>query len=173
MIIEIGVRDLLPRSQHACDLLTRPTGREIRRSIETRLAAQATDVVILDFSRIRIIDFSCADEVLAQVVQLAPCVVVVRGLTEHHVDAVIQVLERQHLAVVVEQDGALDLLGEVASRPRAAFEAPKGRGVAAAEELAPELALPADDVAAALDELAGRRLILRGAGRYHVPTAVA
>ncbi len=173
MIIEIGVRDLMPRTgQPQCDLLTRPTGRKVRGAIEARMAAQASDVVILDFADIRLIDFSCADEVLAQLVQLAPCVVLVRGLADHHVDAVLQVLERQHLAVVVEQDGALGLLGEVGSRPRAAFERLAERGVAAPEDLADDL-LPADDVAAALDELAGRRLIIRGAGRYHLPTAVA
>ena len=175
MRTEIDVRGMLARTgmPHS-DLITRPTGRAVRSSIEAELAgAQGADVVILDFSAIRLIDFSCADEILARLVQLAPCVVVMRGLAEHHVDPVLQVLERQHLAVVIEAGDGLELLGSVEPPTRAAFDCLAGRrGAAAApEDLAAELAMPADEVAAALDELAGRRLILGAAGRYHTPSA--
>ncbi len=177
MTTQIDVRAILSRTgQLHRDLLTRPTGRAVRTSIEAELAAaQAADVVILDFSGIRLIDFSCADEILAQLVRLAPCVVLVRGLSEFHAEPVLQVLERQHLAVVVEHDGSLSLMGEVGSSSRTAFGALAARrGTATApEELARELAWPMDDVTAALDDLAGRRLVIHGAGRYHLPSAVA
>lgn len=172
MTTEIDVRGMLSRTgQLNSDLITRPTGRAVRSSIEAELGrTPATDVVVLDFSAIRLMDHSCADEIIAQLVQIAPCVLLVRGLAEHNVDPVEQVLERQQLALVVEQDGTLVLLGTVADLARAAFARLAARGGAAAEELAADLSWPLDEVSAALDELAGRRLIIRTADRYHPPT---
>jgi hypothetical protein len=177
LITEIDVRGMLSRTglPHG-DLITRPTGRAVRSSIEAELGdggadgdGAVTDVVVLNFTDIRLMDCSCADEVLARLVLASPRVFLVRGLAEHHVDPVEQVLERQQLALVVEQDGALALLGPVAERARAAFRRLAERGAAKADELAAELAWPLEEVAAALDDLAGRRLILSVQGRYQTP----
>jgi hypothetical protein len=170
LITEIDVRGVLTRTGRPhSDLITRPTGRAVRSGIEAELGESGAPVVVLDFSAIRLMDCSCADEVLARLVQDSPRVFLVRGLAEHHVDPVEQVLERQQIVVIVEHGGVLSLLGPVAERTRAAFLGLAARGAAAADELAAELAWPLEDVAAALDELAGRRLILSAQGRYQTP----
>ena len=171
MKTEIDMRGMLARVGQHSDLITRPTGRAVRTSIEAALGSpEAADVVVLDFSDIRLMDHSCADEILARLVAATPCVLLVRGLADHHVDPVEQVLERQHLALLVEHDGTLVLLGTVAEAARAAFARLAATGAAGADELARDLAWPIEDVAAALDELAGRRLIINAHGRYHTPT---
>jgi hypothetical protein len=98
-------------------------------------------------------------------------VYLVRGLAEHHVDPVEQVLERQQIAVVAEQDGSLQLLGPVSERTRAAFAWLAASGAADAGQLAADLSWSLEDAAAALDDLAGRRLILSVQGRYQTPNA--
>lgn len=174
MTTQIDVRGILSRTGLTNnDLITRPTGRAVRYGIEAELdAASASDgVVVLDFSAIRLIDCSCADEVLARLVQGTPRVYLVRGLAEHHVDPVAQVLERQQIAVVAEQDGSLQLLGPVSERTRAAFTWLAASGAADAGQLAADLSWSLEDAAAALDDLAGRRLILSVQGRYQTPDA--
>lgn len=175
MTIVIDVRDVLSRTGRPhSDLITRPTGRDVRTGIEAELlGVSGGDVVILDFSAIRLMDCSCADEVLARLVLDSPRVVVARGLADHHVELVAQVLERQHIALVVEQGGALDLMGPVEDRARAAFQQLAACGAAAPADLAGNLAWPVEDAAAALDDLAGRRLILSVQGRYQTPTVAA
>ena len=48
------------------NLVTRPTGRAVRGAIETKLAGVRRAAVTVDFSRVSILDFSCADEVVAK-----------------------------------------------------------------------------------------------------------
>lgn len=49
------------------NLVTRPTGRAVRSAIERRLAgARRSSVTVIDFSRVSVLDFSCADEVVAR-----------------------------------------------------------------------------------------------------------
>ena len=48
------------------DLVTRPTGVAVRRCLERELAGlHEGDVALLDFSQIGMMDYSCADEVVA------------------------------------------------------------------------------------------------------------
>jgi hypothetical protein len=52
------------------NLVTRPTGRAIRTGVESQLAEMegvcAPCLSVLDFSQVRILDYSCADEIVAQ-----------------------------------------------------------------------------------------------------------
>ena len=163
------------------DLVTRPTGRAVRSSIETELARlSGRTVVVLDFSAVRIIDCSCADEIVAKLVQASLAIespydafFLIRGLHEDQIGELEAVLRSQRLALVAETGGMLQLIGEVADDARLAFEHLAARGVAAAEELADELSWPLDAMRATLEELAGRRLVLLEAGRYHPPSAAA
>jgi len=51
-------------------LVTRPTGRAVRAAIEMQLiGAGSVSLSLIDFSEVAIIDFSCADEVVAKLVQ--------------------------------------------------------------------------------------------------------
>ena len=48
------------------DLVTRPSGEKVRRRIERSIEEEAAGSVVgLDFSKIGVIDYSCADEVVA------------------------------------------------------------------------------------------------------------
>jgi len=178
VITQIDVRTILSRiGPDRRDLVTRPTGRAVRTSIETELAQLAGwSVVVLDFTDVRLMDLSCADEIVAKLLHAwvgpaAPARVcfLVRGLNDHQIEDVEEVLRGQRLALVAESQGALRLIGEVADQWRVAFERLATKGRSAAEDLAADLAWPLDDVRAALTELALRQLILEDAGDYLPP----
>ena len=179
MITQIDVSGVLARiGPDRRDLVTRPTGRAVRTSIEMELSQLAdVAVVVLDFTDVRLMDLSCADEVVAKLLHAwvgpgAPSSVcfLVRG-HEHHIEYVEEVLRRQRLALVAETQGAFRLIGEVADQCRLTFECLAARGRAAAEDLAADLAWPLEQVQAALAELETRRCIVEDAGHYLPPHA--
>jgi len=93
------------------DLVTRPTGRAVRASIESALASDAV-VALLDFTGVGLIDFSCADEIVAKLSRDRVRVLLVRGLTDGHREALEPVLEAAGLAVLsARADGTLDAVG--------------------------------------------------------------
>src|SRR5690606_23738920 len=89
------------------NLVTRPTGRAVRMGLEQQLleaAAGGACLSILDFSQVRVMDYSCADEVIAKLLMryVSPerpvdAYFLARGLQEHHLEAVEAVLERHGL----------------------------------------------------------------------------
>jgi hypothetical protein len=175
------VRGVLARvvPDHLTDLVTRPTGRAVRSSIERELASlDGHTVVILDFSQVRIIDCSCADEIVAKLVaaslaaeRFPDACFLVRGLTDEQIEDVEEVLRRQRLALVAEDRGHLRILGEVAEQERLAFERLASRGTAQPEDVAADLEWTIEAARAALDELALRRLVKRDAAGYRPLTA--
>jgi hypothetical protein len=182
VITQIDVRGVLARiGPDRPDLVTRPTGRAVRTSIETELASlTGRTVVVLDFSAVRIIDCSCADEIVAKLVRAyvatempLDAFFLIRGLEDHQIDDIDAVLRRQCLAMVAETQGQVRLIGDVADDARLAFSLLAARGRAAAEELALDLAWPLELVLATLEDLALRRLVLRDAGHWLPPTAAA
>ena len=52
------------------NLVTRPTGRAIRTGVESQIAemegAPQVTLSILDFGQVRVLDYSCADEIVAK-----------------------------------------------------------------------------------------------------------
>ena len=183
MIAEIDVRAVLSRSvcEFHSDLVTRSTGRAVRSGIEAHLLEHPdVTVVVLDFSAVRVLDCSCADEIVAQLLlRSAPGTAqgrgtcfLVRGLDEVHADQIDEVLRRHGLTLVAEErGGAQRLLGWATDLMRTAWERVAAHGSALPEELASELAWPVDDARRALDELAGHRLVLRSAASYIPLTA--
>ena len=177
MIAEIDVRAVLSRSvcEFHSDLVTRSTGRAVRSGIEAHLEDHPdVTVVVLDFSAVRVLDCSCADEVIAQLLLRRsagdaprPTYFLVRGLDETHADQIDDVLRRHGLALVAEdRNGATRLLGWVTELMRTAWERLASRGPTEPEELASDLAWPLADARAALDELAFRHLVIRADHRY-------
>lgn len=102
------------------DLVTRATGRAVREEIERAMVA--TEPVVcarMDFSGVRIIDFSCADEIVAKLLRERVRVLVLRGVSAGHLQALEQVLEGHGLAVAVEhEDGTLDAIGPLETGAR-------------------------------------------------------
>jgi hypothetical protein len=141
---------------------------------------------VIDFSHVSMIDFSCADEVIAKLLMRAigerneeadiradikadrhrEAYFVFRGMTDDHWDAIEAVLERHGLALVVERESGMELVGVLEDRERRAFQAVKRRGRAESWELAGDLGEPEPAVRHALDRMWHRRLIMRSGDCY-------
>ena len=155
------------------NLVTRPTGLAVRTQIERLLGTTRSDervLAVIDFSHVTMIDFSCADEVIAKLLlyygREHEAYFVFRGMTEDHWDSIEAVLERHGLALVVEGQGGVELVGVLEDHERRAWEAMKRRGRVECWELAGDLDEPEDAVRRALDRLWHRRLIMRLGDAY-------
>lgn len=155
-------------------LVTRHTGRAVRLSIENRLAEYDRHVlIVLDFTNVPLIDFSCADEVVAKLVLGGLAETPVRrfflflGVGSHHMDPIESALCRQRLAVAAEGvSGEPLLLGAVDPSAALAWQEVWRLGRASPERVATELRLAAPEVVRRLEELARRRLLLRDGAAY-------
>ena len=152
------------------DLVTRPTGAAVRQEIEQQLSsAHDRTLTVIDFSHVGLLDFSCADEVVAKLLlrytggaDAHPGFFVFRGIRDEHLDAIEAVLERHGLALLVQtDDGTVRVIGELADRERAVWELLDGSGRRTAGEIAGTLGMSEDDASRALDLLCARRLALR------------
>lgn len=175
--IAIDVGDLLQRTVASLysHLVTRPTGRAVRMAIETQLAeAGRRSLSLIDLSEVTILDFSCADEVVAKLLQEhqggagLEALFVFRGVHEPHRDQIQVVLERQSLAVVAETGpGRFELLGARSDEEDLAWRYLEEQGFVARDE-ANALSI-AEDPVQALDSLSERGLAFKSpvTGRYH------
>ncbi len=116
MIRSIDVSAVLRQAVRAtyADLVTRATGRAVREHIEQVYVTDAPPggVTRMDFTGVRCIDYSCADEIVAKLLRERLHVLVLRGCSEAHLEALGPVLEGHGLAVLLERaDGTLDGLG--------------------------------------------------------------
>jgi hypothetical protein len=168
------------RQTVACDLysnlVTRPTGAAVRNQIE-RLLGEVHDrtLTVIDFSQVSMIDFSCADEVIAKLLlryeaenSPAETYFLFRGVTEEHWEAIEAVLERRGLALVLEQADGIHVVGTLSDEERRVWEMVQRLGRAPIEELAEALDGSEQDVGTALDGLRRRRLVMRVGDEYAV-----
>ncbi|HEX6911380.1 MAG TPA: hypothetical protein VF142_13330 [Longimicrobium sp.] len=144
------------------NLVTRPTGRAIRTGVESQIAEMESEpqvtLSILDFSQVRVLDYSCADEIVAKLLlrylgdeRPAEAFFLVRNVQEHHVEAIEAVLERHELLLVAVHDGGgVELLGILDDGQRAVWDALVARGRASRAELADDTGLARETVTAVL-----------------------
>ncbi|MDH4161184.1 MAG: hypothetical protein OEW15_00635 [Nitrospirota bacterium] len=105
----------------ARDLVTRPTGQAIRIRIERDLEAEPAGTVIgLDFSRVGVIDYSCADEIVAKLLsrllsgEYGDRYLLLLGLNENQKENIEVALERKDLAIAGQmKDNGRALLGSL------------------------------------------------------------
>jgi hypothetical protein len=150
-------------------LVTRPTGRALRVGIETQIGdIGSVCLSVLDFTQVLVLDYSCADEVVAKLIQRyqpedrpADAYFVARGLGEQHREPIEQVLLRHELALVAEVDDEYMLLGAATPLERAAWTLLQQTRRGAAPEIAGPLRVPVHQASTALDRLAARRVVLR------------
>lgn len=120
--VQIDVGRIVRRSVASLysHLVTRPTGRAVRLAIETQLAEVGeTAFSVIDLSEVTVLDFSCADEVVAKLLlryleedRPRDAFFVFRGVGELHRDPIEVVLERQRLAAVAQTvEGPFELMG--------------------------------------------------------------
>jgi hypothetical protein len=158
------------------NLVTRPTGAAVRHQIE-RLLDDAHDrtLTVIDFSQVSMIDFSCADEVIAKLLMRHEAAdspheayFLFRGVTDEHWEAIEAVLERRGLALVLEQADGVHVVGTLSSEERRTWEAVRQLGRATPETLAERLDISILEVDRALDVLRRRRLVMRAGDAYIV-----
>lgn len=177
MIWHIDVSAVLRRS--VCDLysnlVTRPTGAAVRTEIEHEIAdRRSPSLTVIDFKNVSLLDFSCADEVVAKLLikynrPASPCEAyfVFRGISESHMDAIEAVLERHRLAMVIlDEAGQPSLIGPLAEEERIAWEAVRDRRRVAADDVFALRREPQPDIPSVLDRLHARRLLMRLEDQY-------
>lgn len=159
------------------DLVTRPTGAAVRTGIEQQLAdAEERTLTVIDFTHVGLLDFSCADEIVAKLLvtycepagavgRVAPprdCYFLFKGVSDSHLDAIDAVLQRRGLALVAQtDDGSPLLIGTVDDGERRAWEAVTRLGRAMLADVATEVGVEEPQAEILLNGLTRRRLIMR------------
>jgi hypothetical protein len=158
-------------------LVTRPTGQAVRLAIENVLseAVGPVSLSIIDLSQVTVIDFSCADEVVAKLLlrfleedRPVDAFFIFRGIQELHRDPIEVVLERQALAAVSEtESGDFELIGSASWAEQEVWGALEGKG-----KVEPDQAkglLPKDGVLETLERLVQRRTVFQNplTGVFH------
>lgn len=177
MMNHIDISSVL-RQTLECDLysnlVTRPTGAAVRGQIELLLGETAErGLTVIDFSQVSMIDFSCADEVIAKLLirysdESRPhdAYFLFRGVTEHHWDAIEAVLERHGLALAIEQEDGVQLMGVLSEVERRAWDAAYRLGRVDANDVAAEIDTSVVVAQETLETLAQRRLVMCADGEY-------
>ncbi len=146
------------------DLVTRRTGQAVRYGVEEHLdEGDAKRVAVIDFTHVRCLDFSCADEIVGKLLLAHGRVrhFLLRGVSRGQEDAIEPVLERYGLAVVAEdRSGSLRVLGRVSDGARRAFDVVTQHGGAAVEDMIGHLELSDAAAREVIDELIERRLAM-------------
>lgn len=149
------------------DLVTRPTGVAVRDRVLTVMRDAESSAAELDFSQVGLIDFSCADEVIAKLLVetlgLPVQRVLLRGVSENQADAIEHALARYDGLMVVAVFAVsreLRLLGAAPEDWRAAFRALTQLGRVTAPPIANALSWPVPRTMDALEGLARGRCVV-------------
>ncbi len=166
-----GVPAIAVASLYQEYLITRQTGRAVRDGIERLFSDRCGEALaIIDFRDVAVIDFSCADEVVAKLVMRSAedpdspdnRFVLVRGVREHHLDPVEGALRRRGLAVSAERaTGEPLLIGDVDPDAGEAWRMLCACGRIRSHELALRLGLEPVSCDRLLSDLHRRRLVRR------------
>ncbi len=154
-------------------LVTRPTGRAVRLAIEHQIGELPRPALsVVDLSSVAILDYSCADEVVARLLLRDPegdsgVFFLLAGIREHHLDPIEAVLERHRLAVVGEVEPArYGLIGAGSADEREIWSEVERRGRVPGAELH---ALAGSGAGVrVVERLLRRRLLFRDPGRGDV-----
>lgn len=163
------LRDAAPAPYR--NLITRPTGAAVRSVIQHHLSQLPPAPTWLDFSQVGLMDFSCADEVVAKLLlgtePAGERYILLRGLDDDHSQTISEVLGHQSLAVaVLDQYGRPTLLGKTNPDLRIVFGRAHALGPGWAEDLAADLGWSVERAADALLMLALLRVIAAEGGFY-------
>jgi hypothetical protein len=177
MMNHIDISSVL-RQTLACDLysnlVTRSTGAAVRGQIEQLLSeSNERALTVIDFTQVSMIDFSCADEVVAKLLMRyaaddppQDAFFLFRGVTEHHSDAIEAVLERHGLALALEEGGEVHIMGTLTDDERRAWTATYELGRVDPAQLCAALDISVDAAQERLDALCRLRLVMRVDGQY-------
>ena len=173
MINHIDVSSMLRKSvcELYSNLVTRPTGAAVRCEIEQELDRIGDRALtVIDFSHVGLLDFSCADEIVAKLLLQYVSIdaprrevyFLFRGISESHMEAIEAVLERHKLALVTQLgDGQSRIVGIIDLEERRAWEIIAQLGAGVSADVADAIGLSPDDAERMLEKLWRRRLLIR------------
>jgi hypothetical protein len=154
------------------NLVTRPTGRAVRMGLEQQLSESAQGagpcLSILDFTQVRVMDYSCADEIVAKLLlryiqtdRPLDVYFLARGLAEHHLEALEAVLDRHQLLLAAElSDAGPRLLGPATHLEHRCWARLLGRGSARPADLANPRDVPEPVVRQMFDRFLSTRVAI-------------
>jgi hypothetical protein len=181
--IDVGAILLTSVNGVYTDLVTRATGRTVRKGIEEHMAAgHPGAIAIIDFSSVGLLDFSCADEIVATLMRQCcaetPATdhyLLFAGIKDAHLDAIEHVLERHRLALVVQftEFAGFRLVGVVDEAERRVWEAVARLQPAGLAMLAKELGVSEFELGVCLETLHRRRLVMHDGAVYRAPIGAA
>jgi hypothetical protein len=156
-------------SNGSSDLVTRPSGQVIRERIETDIEREEHGAVIaLDFAKIGVVDYSCADEIVAKLIsrllggEYGDRYLILTGLSENQKENIEVALERKDLAVMAEmRDGRKVLLGNLNNYLQETLDLVARKKKLTAGDLSAALKLPANTSGTRLLNLHKKRLVRR------------
>ncbi|HDH06569.1 MAG TPA: hypothetical protein ENH01_12840 [Nitrospirae bacterium] len=151
------------------DLVTRQSGQVIRERIERDIEKEKDRAVIaLDFSNIGIIDYSCADEIVAKLVsrllgsEYGDKYLILAGLTDNQKENIEVALERKDLAMMAEmRDGKKLLLGNLNNYLKETLELIIKKDRITARDISEAMNLEANTSGTRLLNLHKKRLVKR------------
>src|SRR3972149_3967438 len=151
------------------DLVTRTSGQAIRERIERDIAQEEDGAVVaLDFSKIGIIDYSCADEIVAKLIsrllsgEYGEKYITLTGLNENQKENIEVALERKDLAVMAQmKDERKILLGSLNNYLKETLNLILKKGRITAKDLSESMKLEANTSGTRLLNLYKKRLVKR------------
>jgi len=151
------------------DLVTRQSGQMIRSRIEVDIAKEENGAVIaFDFSKVGIIDYSCADEIVAKLMsrllggEYGNRYFILTGLSDSQEENIEVALERKGLAIAAEKrNGEKILLGSLNNYLKETLDLIIKEGRLTAKELSQVMNLEANTSGTRLLNLHKKRLVKR------------
>src|SRR5208337_4579525 len=151
------------------DLVTRPSGQAIRERIERNIEKEPDgSVIVLDFSKIGVIDYSCADEIVAKLVsrllsgEYRDKYLFLSGLNENQKENIEVAIERKDLAVMAEmREGDRVVLGNLNNYLRDTLDFIVKKKKATSKELSDAKKIEANTSGTRLLNLYKKRLVKR------------
>lgn len=151
------------------DLVTRPSGQVIRERIERDIKkGNEGEVIALDFSKIGIIDFSCADEIVAKLIsrlisgEYGDRYIILTGINENQKENIEVALEKKDLAVMAKmRDGRKIFLGILNNYLKETLNLILNKGKVTAKEISEIMRLEANTSGTRLLNLYKKRLVKR------------
>jgi len=151
------------------DLVTRQSGQVIRERVERDIEKEDVGAVIaLDFSNIGIIDYSCADEIVAKLIsrllggEYGDKYITLTGINDNQKENIEVALERKNLALMAEmRNGEKVLLGKLNKYLKDTLQLIVKKSKITSIDLAKTMKLEANNSGTRLLNLHKKRLVKR------------
>lgn len=174
--VDIDLSDIIEGNgsdNDAIHLVTRPTGKQVRRHLEDQLEeAEEPTAFVLSFGNVGIIDYSCADEILAKLTgrmkqgEYEDTFLLLDELDESNIENIEVALERKDLCLLGRKNGHQNWeeIGKLDPYLANVLDIIKNETELTAKELADELDLEHNTASTRLGNLHNIRLVVRQHG---------